>query len=271
MVALGFVAAVLSAVLSSVATLVQARGARDMGHRRARVWYVGGLALDLVGWAMSAYALRYLPVFAVQAIVASQVALTVIGAHVLSTARAGRYQLAAAAACVAGLGVVAASGSTGDAPVDASVVDTVLVVALAAMAIAIPVAVRTGSPDGRAAIAGLAFGCVAVAVRSLHQRLDELSELVRQPAAYAIPVFAAIGAVMFALALRRGGASAVAAIVVGLEMLAAGALGMALLGDGIRPGWQAPCAIGVLVAVAALGALARTGDRVGWHAGSHGP
>lgn len=256
MVALGFLAAVLAAVLSSVATLVQARGARHLERRRSRGWYAAGLALDLLGWGMSAVALRYLPVFAVQAIVATQVALTVIGAHLLSTQRAGAAQLAAAAATVAGLGLVAASGTTGTAQVDTSAVDIVLVVIFAVMLVATPPAVHAGRSAGPAVIAGLAFGGVAVAVRALHERGLDPAELLREVPAYAVPVFAGLGVVMFALALRRGGPSAVAAIVVGVEMLAAGGLGIALLGDGIRPGWLVPCVLAVLVAVGGLAALA---------------
>jgi drug/metabolite transporter (DMT)-like permease len=262
MVAVGYLAAVLSAVLSSVATLVQARGARDLG-RRGGGWYAAGLMLDLLGWAMSAFALRYLPVFVVQAIVATQVALTVVGAHLLGSARAGRTQLLGAGASVLGLGVLAAGGTAGEAPVRTAAVDLVLVVILAVLLVAVPPAIRTGSAVGRATIAGLAFGGVAVAVRSLHQRIGSVTELLVQPPTYLVPAFAGLGAVMMALALRRGGASAVAAIVVGVEMLAAGALGMLLLGDGIRSGWQVPCLIAVLVAVAGLTALADTGAR-GW-------
>jgi drug/metabolite transporter (DMT)-like permease len=257
MLTVGFVAAVLAAVLSSVATLVQAHGAR-MPDRRGSAWYAAGLTLDLLGWAMSAYALRYLPVFAVQAIVATQVALTVVGAHLLGTARAGRVQLLAAAASVAGLAIVAASGRTGDSAVDTATVDIVLVVVLAVLVIGIPPALRSRRAAGCAAIAGLAFGAVAVAVRSLHQRIGDLGQLLREVPAYGVPVFAALGAVMFAMALRRGGSSAVAAIVVGVEMFAAGALGMALLGDGIRAGWSVPCVLGACVAVGGLTVLART-------------
>jgi len=256
----GFLAAALSALLSSIATLVQARGARELG-RRGAAWYAAGLSLDLLGWAMSAFALRYLPVFAVQAVVATQVAFTVVGAQLLGTVRAGRTRLLAAAASVVGLGVVAASGSTGSTAVDTDTVDVVLLVLLAVLLTAIPPAMRAGSAAGRAVIAGLAFGGVAVAVRALHQRTGSLPELLAQPPTYAVPVFAGLGAVMLALALRRGGPDVVAAIVVGVEMLAAGALGIALLGDGVRAGWQLPCAFAVLVALAGLTTLARAPDR----------
>ena len=257
MVALGFLAAVLAAVLSSVATLVQSRGARRLSRR----WYVAGLALDLLGWGMSAVALRYLPVFAVQAIVAAQVALTVIGAHLLSTQRAGAAELTAAAATVGGLALVAASGTTGSAHVDTATVDIVLVVLFAVMVVAVPPAVHAGRSAGPAVIAGLAFGGVAVAVRALHQRRLDPASLLRELPAYAVPVFAGLGAVLFALALRRGGPSAVAAIVVGVEMLAAGGLGIWLLGDGVRPGWQVPCVLAVVVAVGGLATIARLESR----------
>lgn len=259
MPAVGFLAAALSAVLSSVATLVQAHGARTARH--GGVWYSAGLSLDLLGWAMAAFALRYLPVFAVQAIVATQVALTVVGAHLLATSRAGHIQLLAAGASVAGLAVVAASGATGRPAVGRGTVDVVLVVVFAVLLVALPPALRAGRAVGCAAVSGLAFGMVAVAVRALHQRLDDVGALLHELPGYAVPVFAGLGAVMFALALRRGGPSAVAAIVVGVEMLVAGALGIVLLGDGFRPGWTVPCVLGVLVAVAGLVVLARTDPR----------
>lgn len=259
MLAVGFLAAALSAVLSSVATLVQAHGTH--GGRRGAAWYVAGLLLDLLGWALSAYALRYLPVFVVQAIVATQVALTVVGAHLLGVTRAGRTQLLAAGASVVGLGVLAAGGTTGRAQAHPDTIDAVILVLFAVLLIAIPLAIRAGSAAGRAVLAGLAFGGVAVAVRSLHQRTESVTDLLHQRPTYAVPAFAALGAVMLALALRRGGPSAVAAIVVGVEMLAAGALGIVLLGDGISPGWHVPCAVAVFVALAGLTVLGRAGAR----------
>ncbi|OLR93357.1 hypothetical protein [Actinokineospora bangkokensis] len=256
---LGFLAAVVSAALSSAATLVQARGARG-GRAAGALVYAAGLTLDLLGWVMSAVALRYLPVFAVQSITASQVALTVVGAHLLGTTRARPGHLVAALLSAAALGVLAAGGQTGGSAAAPDVVDYVIVVGGAALLVATPFALRPRGALARATIAGLAFGGVPVAVRALHERPAGIADLLHQPAAYAIPVLAGLGAVMFALALRRGSPGSVAAVVVGIEVLAPGLLGMALLGDTLRPGWALPTALAAAVALTTLVVLGRAQD-----------
>jgi len=81
--ALGFAAAVLAAVLDGVATVAQAKAAQQTGSSLIRrgLLYSGALVVDVLGWVLAVFALRFLPVFAVQAIVAGQTAITVALAH----------------------------------------------------------------------------------------------------------------------------------------------------------------------------------------------
>jgi len=97
---------------------------------------------------------------------------------------------------------------------------------------------RWSAPGGAvvllAASAGLGYGVVGIASRVLVVGRPWWHTLA-QPALWALVGGAAVGVVGYAQALARGRTTSVAAITVTIETLVPAAVGLALLGDAVRP------------------------------------
>ncbi|WP_432479316.1 hypothetical protein [Nocardioides sp. GXQ0305] len=238
--------------------------------RLARSWrYVLGVGLDALGFVLTLVAVRALPLFVVQAVVASFLAVTaVLGALFLGMSLTRRDKVALGVV-LAGLVLVAASAAE-DRAVAVSRVEQwgVLVATLALVLLAVPLARWPGARGAVAlgAIAGLAFGATSVATRMLPAEvsLDRLGPsvtlLLRDPATYALVVAGVLAMLTYAVALQRGTVTqATAPLVVG-ETVAPALVGLLLLGDQPRPGWGPVAAVGFVLAVGGALALARHGE-----------
>jgi hypothetical protein len=258
----GLVAAFCAAVSNSAAGLLEAAGGRRAaGARRllSQPLYLVGLGVDVLGFALTVLALRYLPVFAVQAVLAGSIAITALAAHRLYAQPLHRADRLAIAACVGGLTVVAASAGT-DAEPTARVGIILLGTSLVLAAVAVPVW-RAARPVPCAVVAGLGFGGVALAVRALHLSptlAEDLTTLPVEPSAYAFAVFAALGVATYTRALTHGEVATVTGVLVVTEAVVPGLAGVVLLGDTVRPGWAWACAVGLLLAVGGAAVLSRS-------------
>src|SRR3954451_20995337 len=125
----GLAGAFAAAIAYGAATVLQAVGARSTGRSAGpdarlllrllrSVPYVVGLALDVVGFGLSLAALRSQPLFIVQAIVASSLAVTAVLAVLTLHARLDLFEWFALALVTAGLTMLALSAhDTPGAPV----------------------------------------------------------------------------------------------------------------------------------------------------------
>ncbi|MEU7785571.1 hypothetical protein [Amycolatopsis sp. NPDC049159] len=259
-IAFGFAAALLAAVLDGVATVLQATAAQHTGSSlpvRAAL-YGAGLVVDVLGWGVAVFALRFLPVFAVQSIVAGQTAIAVLLARVVLRSALHKVDLFGIAAAGAGLGLLAAgaTGSTGwSAP--PPVVLAVLLILFVVLLVAGLSALRRGTV-ARSVVAGCAYGGSVLAVRALLLRpgaTSSVDALLAQPLTYVTIGFAALGIPLYAAALRRSTPTVPSAIVTMIEVVVPGALAMILLGDRIRPGWWWLSGIGLVLAALGVTAL----------------
>ncbi|KAA1424015.1 hypothetical protein FE697_010055 [Mumia zhuanghuii] len=238
--------------------------------RLARSWrYLLGVGLDGLGFVLSLVAVLSLPLFVVQSIVASFLAITaVLGAVFLRMPLTSRDKVALVVV-IGGLVLVGLSAAE-DRAVDVSDAERwgVLVVSIALAVIAVPCARLAGAAGAVAlgAIAGLAFGATAVAARMLPETLsyDALGEDVRlllgDPATYALLVAGAVALLTYSTALQRGTVTqATAPLVVG-ETIAPALVGIALLGDRPREGWEWAAIVGFVLAIAGAVSLARHGE-----------
>ena len=245
----------------------------------ARGWrYPLGLALDGVGFVLSLVALRSLPVYVVQSVVASFLAVTaVVGAAVLGL-RLQKREVVALAVVVLGLVLVGLSAAPEPAPVVGSPTQwLVLAIAITLVLVSVPLG-RTTRPGGvwlLGGVAGLAFGTVAVAARLLSTSVtlgriaEDARALVGAPAFYAVLVATPLALVAYETALQRGSVvAATAPLVVGETVLPALA-GLSLLGDHTRPGWGSLATLGFLLAVGASLLLCRFGEVAALDAVAH--
>ncbi|NUP31719.1 MAG: hypothetical protein HOU01_08375 [Streptomycetaceae bacterium] len=269
------VAAAVAAVCYGVATVLQALGTRrteaagpEAGLdprllvRVFKTWpFVAGTALDLVGFAAQLVALAELPVFAVEAAQAANLAVTaVIAVPVLGVAL-GRREWTAVGAVCAGLALLGLSAGR-EGPSETS--DTfryALLGAVAVIGLFGMWAARRPEP-WRSRLLGLAsglgFGLIALAGRIV--TTVAIADLWRDPAAWTVLLAGAVTMLMYATALQGGAVTAVAAALVVGETVLPAAAGIVFLGDRSRAGFVPMAVAGFLLAVAGAIALARFGE-----------
>jgi hypothetical protein len=203
-------------------------------------------------------ALRHLPVYVVQAVQGCAIGLTAIGARVIwgSTLRAvDRFALGA---CVIGLVLVSASAGA-HRPATAAWVSTLVLFLTGGALVVALVAVRSsGRAWPLATIAGLGFGATSLAVRAVEVPAGPgvVASLLAQPAAYLVVAFWVIGLIAYSRALELTGLAQVTAVMLVTEAIVPGLIGIALLGDSVRPGWWWPMLGGLGLAVAGIATLA---------------
>ncbi len=269
---LALLGAAAAAVAYGVAAVLQAVGARRVGEHHGgprtlvrvviQLPYLGGSALGLVGFVLSLAALRSLPLFVVEPIVASSVAVTAVVSVPLLGARISRRERGAVAGTVLGLALLGASGQPGPAAVVGSGLRWALGAAAVLGLMAAVCALHARFTAGAAvlgALAGWEFGIVAVAARILRDPTS-FHGLFTDPAALALAVASGGGLILLTTALRRGAVTATTAALVLVETAAPAAVGITLLGDTTRSGFTVLAVLGFALACAGTLALARFGE-----------
>ncbi len=272
------IAAIVAALLYGIAAVMQAIAVRAASNRPAEdasggvdpglvmrllhQWrFVVSMCLDALGFVAQLIALQRLPLFAVQAFVASNLAVTaVVASRVIGVTLAWR-EWAAVLGVVAGVGLLGASaGAEGAAHVGA-VFKLALLVAIAGLAIVGLAAARLNEPYRTTALgltAGFGYGILSIAARVL-TGFSPL-ELARDPAAYAVAAAGIISFMFYATALESGSVTVATAAVVLAETIPPAVIGVVFLGDQTRPGLSVVAWGGFFIAVASAVMLARFGE-----------
>jgi drug/metabolite transporter (DMT)-like permease len=276
-------AALVSAFCYGVASVMQAVAVRSASRREARLregdpaatrvdpgllvrllgqWrFVASLCIDIVGFLAQLVALRRLPLFAVQAVIAANLAVTAVLAAWLIKVRLTWREWLAVAGVVAGVGMLGSSaGAEGAATVGAPF-EIALMVAVACVGL---VGVAAARLPGRArtpalgATAGLGYAVLAVAARILPGFAP--GQLVRSPAAYTLAAAGIVSFLMYASALEGGSVTVATAAVVLAETVPPAIVGVLFLGDSTRHGLAGLAVAGFVLAVACAVTLARFGE-----------
>jgi drug/metabolite transporter (DMT)-like permease len=223
--------------------------------------FIVSLALDLVGFVFQLIALRRLPLFAVQAIIAANLAVTAVVAAWLIHLQLSWREWLAVAGVVVGVGLLGSSagqhvvtGVSGDFKL-------ALILAVAGIALIGVVASRLPLPARTpvlGAVAGLGYGVLAVAARVLPG--FEPHQLIRDPAAYALAAAGVVSFMLYATALEDGSVTVATAAVVLAETVPPAVVGIMFLGDHTRPGLGGVAVLGFSLAVVCAVALARFGE-----------
>jgi hypothetical protein len=258
-VILGLLAAVLASVGYGVATVLQAVGGRRAAGVTAFVQplVVGGLVLDGVSFAASLVAFDRLPLVVVETIVAASLVVVVLLARRFLGATLRGADRIAVGVVVPALAVLAAGTLAAPVTPGPAWLPTALLVAAGALAAGTAVCWPAAPAWASALASALGYSLVAVAARVVDTDRP-LLRLVAQPAVVALLVGGLVGVVGYVRALQRGPVGSAAAIVSVVEVTVPGAVGVALLGDGVRSGWAVPSLLAVAAAVAACVVLARS-------------
>ncbi len=265
----GVVLAFCAAICMGAATVLQAMGARRTAAGALmpalRQWpFLAGIALDTLGFVAELAALRSVPLFVVEAALASSLAVTaVVGAAVLGIRLRPAEWCAVAAVC-AGLALLAiAAGREGEGAGDERlrlvVLGASLTLALLGWAATHRVHHHRAALLG--GLAGLSFGLVAVAVRLLPDLA--LPAVLTAPTTYAVVVSGLGGYLLLIEALRSGSVTAATAAMVIGETVWPALFGVLWLGDTTRPGFAPLAVTGFAASIAGALALARFGEAEG--------
>jgi drug/metabolite transporter (DMT)-like permease len=274
-------AALLSALCYGIASVLQAISVRAASRRSvAEVGQAGqgvdtgllvrmlhqglfitSILIDLLGFIAQLVALRRLPLFAVQAIIAANLAVTAVFAAWLMRVRLAGREWLAVGGVVVGVGLLGLSAGAEGAARVGSAFELGLIVAVAAVGVAgfavarLPNPVRT---PALGAIAGLGYGVVAVAARILPG--FGVLQLVKSPASYTVAAAGILSFLLYATALEGGSVTTATAAVILAETSPPALVGVIFLGDTTRHGLTAVAALGFALAVVCALALARFGE-----------
>jgi drug/metabolite transporter (DMT)-like permease len=265
----GLAGALIACLCYGVATVFQAMGARRVEGSEGvdprllmRVLgslpFLLGTAMDAFGLIFNLFALRKLPLFEVQGIVNTNLAVTAVFAGLLLNIHLMRRDKVAVAAVVGGLvllGLAAGPEGTGTFSVTGRWALLGVSLLLAATALVLGNVYKSAHPALLGTVAGFLFGVFGLAVRILPS--VEPAKLVTDPAAYAAIIASATGFLFFTTALQRGSVNATAAALVVGETAVPALIGVTLLGDSARPGYGVVGVFGFLLAVGGALALAR--------------
>jgi hypothetical protein len=269
----GLLIILLGSVCAGCAAVLQALAARSLPDdgRGLRVglvldlfrrWrFIVGIGLDLCSFAASTIALRVLPVFLVQAVVAANLAVTAVVAWYVLGTRLRRTELGAVLAVCVGLGVLGLSAAPqspqhGSTALHFGLLGSVAVIALLGVG-----ASRLPGRWNAAALgllAGLAFGLVNLCSRVLPN--FSLSVLVGQPTLWAMPAAGLCALLFLNTAFQRESVVAASAGTILGQTIFPAAVGLFALGDHTRNGFAPPAIAGFAVALAGTLLLTRFGD-----------
>jgi drug/metabolite transporter (DMT)-like permease len=278
------VAALVSALCYGIAAVMQAVAVRSASLREARIregdadaagrvdpglifrllgqWrFVASLCIDMVGFLAQLVALRRLPLFAVQAVIAANLAVTAVFAAWLIKVRLSWREWLAVTGVVVGVGMLGSSaGAQGAATVGIGF-QIGLMVAVAVVGVAGVAAARL---PGRArtpalgATAGFGYAVLAVSARILPGFSP--AQLVQSPATYTLAAAGIVSFLMYASALEGGSVTVATAAVVLVETVPPAVVGIVFLGDTTRHGLAGLAVAGFILAVACAVTLARFGE-----------
>lgn len=287
---LSFAAALMAALCYGLAAVMQAIAVRASSRRPVlatagaaggvdpgliirmlRQWlFIASLGIDLLGFVCQLIALRRLPLFEVQAIIAANLAVTAVLASWLMRSVLTIREWTAVTAVVLGVALLGSSaGGQGAARVgvkfELALVATLGVIALGGLAAArLHANLRT---PVLGALAGLGYGVLAVCARILPGFAPD--QLIRSPAAYALAAAGIISFMLYASALESGSVTVATAAVILVETIPPAIVGVLLLDDTTRPGRAGLAVAGFVLALVSAIALARFGE-AGGHDGPAG-
>ncbi len=274
------IAAVVAALFYGVASVMQAIAVRQASHRDTAAggaspgvdpgllprmlhqWrFVASIVIDTLGFVAQLIALQRLPLFAVQAMVAANLAvIAVLAALVLHSTLSLREWLAVTGV-VAGVGLLGSSAGAEGASQASLIFKFALLAVTGGLALGGIAAARLPDPARTlllGTVAGFGYGVLGIAARVLNG--FEPLTLLRDPAAYAVVAAGIVSFVFYASALEGGRVTVATAAVVLAETLPPAVIGVAFLGDKTRPGLEPVAIIGFIAAVASAVMLANFGE-----------
>ncbi|RSM81179.1 hypothetical protein DL991_09545 [Amycolatopsis sp. WAC 01375] len=256
----GYVLALLAAVASGSGSVLESIGVRragayggsalDLVHLRRQWIYFAGIGVDLVGFACAAAALQRLPLFLVQSVLAFSVGVTAAISAFMGTrlAAAGWAALGVGAVGLILLGLSAQPGPAKLLPAEWRWVLPAMALVVGSIAWYFRRFDRPWAAQVLGFATGVGFSVVGVSARTLDLPSSGWAILV-EPAVWAMILNGSAAAVAFALALQKGGATAVNAIMFTTNTALSSIIGLVFLDDRVRDGFATFTVAGLILAM----------------------
>ena len=264
---LGVAVGLLSAAVFGVAAVAQAQAVRGFettpdglvgfvvrSVRDVRTMLV--VAAYLVGFVLHATAIWLLPLYLAQALVAMSLPVTALVSRRVEDALHRTGWLAVG---VVTLGLVLLSlgaGEPGEVQTTTGFV-VALWIGVAALGVASIVGRHLAGPL-LGLLAGLGYAGSAISVRGIGMPVDG----VVVAAALAVPVFGLVAFWLYSLGMHRAAVPSTTASLIVAQTFVPAAVGVALLGDGVREGWWPAVTVGLVLSTAGAVVLGRQKSRV---------
>ncbi len=261
-IVLALVWVLLAAVLEGAGTTSQAIGAARAHGRNVMLQpgYLLGWLFDAAGWLLSVIAMRHLPLMVVQPILAMSLAVTVLlNIRVLSIRPSARV-MTSIAAVICAVTVLAISAVGGRPAAPPSWLVYAIVVCLGILVLVTGWLYTIRRPVLSAVVSGLAYSLSAVSARGVHGKA-EWESMLTEPLAWMVLGMSVVGAVSYARAVEVAGPKGVTTVTAWLwvvEIVVPSVIGVLVLGDRIRPGWDIPAVAALALAVGATTLLSAT-------------
>ncbi len=258
----GLLAGITAAVMFGLAAVAQAHAVRgESGSVPGLIgfvlwaarnpWMLAVVAAYLAGFVLHAVAIWLLPLYLAQASIALSLPVTAVASTRLSELLNRRGWLGVGAVSL-GLVLLAVgagpAGSTLTGPGYA-----VLLVAALALLLLVGLALRGAGSIPLGLLAGLGYAGSALAVRGVDLPLSPAIAA----AALTVPAYGVLAFWLYSLALDRSLVSTATAPMITAQTFVPALAGLAWLGDGVREGWGAAIAAGLLLATVGTLLLAR--------------
>jgi drug/metabolite transporter (DMT)-like permease len=257
---LGVVLGLLSAAVFGVAAVIQARAVRGFESTPDGLWgFVARSVRDgrtmvvvaayLVGFVLHAAAIWLLPLYLAQALVAMSLPVTAVASHRVED-RLHRAGWVAVGVVTLGLVLLSlGAGEPGDVQTTTAFV-VVLWAGVAALVLASMSARHLAGPV-LGLLAGLGYAGSAISVRGVGTPVGTIVVV----AALAVPSFSLFAFWLYSLGMHRAAVPSTSAAVVVAQTFVPAAVGVALLGDGVRHGWWPAVTLGLLLSTGGAAVL----------------
>jgi drug/metabolite transporter (DMT)-like permease len=221
--------------------------------------YMWGIVLDIIGWLLTLAAVKVLPLFLVQSIIAANIVITALLDQVFLHRRLPKYGYRLILVIVIGLVALATTAS----PTTTVIAITPLIIwsalyglfGLGLLGSLLVKGRNKKSAIALAVIAGTAFGAVSIIGRLLITNVA-LSHIWANPLSWVLISLSVLGMLFLTLALRHATATTANAVSVTMQTVVPTTIGLALLGDAVQSGYWFVTVTALLVTLIASLTLA---------------
>lgn len=200
--------------------------------------YAAGVALDILGWLLTLFAVQYLPLFLVEAIIAANIVVTAVVERLLLHRPMRSKAYLAIAIILAGLTVLALAASPEKAEPINGMLKWLIILAPIPIAMAGYVLARSktySASIGLAILGGIAFGDTSIVGR-IFSLSQPAWHTVYSPLVFALIASGILGILLFSIALQRAQATTINASMAASQTLVPAIIGIVFLGDDARHG-----------------------------------